>query len=183
MTTIVSRLYADPKTAGQAVTALKLQNHPDDLIDVIEYGSGAKDAMLAARVPNASATAYSNKMTKGNTLVVYRAPVTPFGAARNAMDTLDEFESIDAGIENENPYVQEGPEGDMFVDLKVDRTHRHWATWGSERRRGRVSDAFGIRTLSPHKTKNSVMTGTNHMSKKFWPMPLISKRVPNVKVR
>lgn len=183
MTTIVTRLYADAKTANQAATALKLQNHPDDNIDVIEQGTGAKAAMIEARVPEDSADAYSKKMTKGNALVVCRAPVVPFGAARNAMHTLDEFESIDAGVENENVYLKEGPEGDMFLDMKVDRTHRHWATWGKERRRGLVSDAFGLRTLSPYKTRNSAMSGTHFMSRAFWPMPLISHRTPNVKVR
>ena len=179
MTTIVTRLYADAKTAGQAATALKLQGHPDANIDVIEYGEGAKAAMIAARVPEESATAYSRKMTKGNTLVVCRAPITPFGAARNAIDTFDEFDGIDAGVENESVYLREGPEGDMFLDMKVDRTHRLWATWGNERRRGLISDAFGLRTLSPHKTHRSAWSGTHFVSRAFWPMPLLSQRKPN----
>lgn len=178
MTTIVTRLYADAKTAEQAVTALKLQNHPDDIIDVIEKGTGAKAAMIEASVPEESADAYSKKMAKGNALVVCRAPITPFGAARNAMFTLDEFDSIDAGVENENVHLKDGPEGDLLLDMKVDRTHRLWATWGNERRRGLVSDAFGLRTLSPYKTRNSAMTGTRHMSRTFWPMPLLSDRKP-----
>lgn len=183
MTTIVSRLYADAKTAEQAATALKLQNHPEKNIDVIGYGEGSKAAMIDARVPEASADAYVEKMTKGNALVVCRAPVTPFGAALNAMDTLDEFDSIDAGVENQNVYLTEGPEGDMFLYDKVDRSHRLWATAETERRHGLVSDVFGIRTLSPHKTRNSVLSGTHYMSRYFWPMPLIIRRKPDVSMR
>ena len=206
MTTIVTRLYSDAKTAETAVTALKLQNHPDENIDTISSGSGAKAAMVAAQVPDESAAAYSKAMKSGNTLVVVRAPVVPFGAARNAIDTLDEFEAMDAGVQNENVYLSGGPQGDMMLDLKVDRSHRYWATWGNERRRGRVSDAFGIRTLSPYKTHRSCYTGENkyfanfimgHLSKRKPPsnavfhgtkffadflVPHLSRRVPNVKV-
>jgi hypothetical protein len=182
MTTIITRLYDDPKTAEYAVTALKLQNHPDENIDVVEYGEGAKAKMIDADVPEASADAYVKKMSKGSTLVVYRAPVTPFGAARNAIDTLDEFESVDAGVENESVYISEGAPADMFLDMKVDTQHRHWATWGNERRRGLVSDAFGVPTLTAQKSKDSVMHGTRYMSRWFWPMPLVIRTEPKSKV-
>lgn len=182
MTTIITRLYDDRKTAEHAVTALKLQNHPDENIDVVEYGEGAKAAMIDARVPEPSADAYVKKMTRGRTLVVYRAPVTPFGAARNAIDTLDEFESVDAGVENQNVYLSEGPAEDMFLDMKVDTQHRHYATWGNERRRGLVSDAFGIPTLTAQKSKDSVLHGTHYMSRWFWPMPLVIRTKPKANV-
>ena len=182
MTTIITRLFDDKKTADYAVTALKLQNHPDENIDVIEYGEGAKAAMLDASVPESSADAYVRKMSKGSTLVVYRAPVTPFGAARNAMDTFDEFESVDAGVENENVYVSDGPDGDMFLDKKVDTQHRHWATWENEPRGFLVSDVLGIPTLTAQKSKDSVIHGTAFMSKWFWPMPLIIRSKPKANV-
>jgi hypothetical protein len=160
MTTIISRLYADQKTAQQAVTALKLQNHPDDLISVIPAGSGAEQAMIDAHVPENSSKLYADKMSGKNTLVVYRAPITPFGAARNAIMTLDEFDSIDAGVENQNFYQSTAPQVDqMLIDLKVDRTHSHWATWGRERPRGTVSGAFGLPLLTGYKNSLSVYRG------------------------
>jgi hypothetical protein len=177
MTTIVSRLYEDATTAGQAVTALKLQGHPDANIDTIPSGSGAEAAMVAARVPEASAAAYANAMGGDKTLVVCRAPVTPFGAARSAIATLDEFDSIDAGVADENVHIREEPKENLLMDLKVDRSHRHWATWGTERRRGLISDAFGIRTLSPYKTTRSCFTGENRYFADFL-VPHLSKRKP-----
>lgn len=176
MTTVITRLYADGKTAEQAVTALKLQNHPDDNIDTVSSGSGAQDAMTTAGVPENSAAAYAKAMTSGSALVVVRAPVTPFGAARNAMDTLDQFDSVDAGVANQNVYIETAPSGDMLMELKVDRTHRHWATWGNERRRGRVSDAFGVKCLSPYKTSRSAYSGTKFFGSFL--LPPISKRKP-----
>lgn len=144
MTTIVTRLYPDKDTAETAVTALKLQNHPEGNIDIVTAGKGAEDALRDAQVPEDSAAAYASAMKRGQAVVVVRAPVTPFGAARNAIDTLDEFESVDAGVENENYYVTTEPDQELILDSKVDRSHRHWATWGNERRRGRISDAFGL---------------------------------------
>jgi hypothetical protein len=132
MTTIVTRLYADATTAEQAATALKLQNHPDGNIDVIAAGKGAEAAMVDAQVPEGSAASYAKAMKSGNSLVVCRAPVTPFGAARNAMATLDEFDAMDAGVENENFYLTSESYGDMMIDMKVDRTHRYWGTWKFE---------------------------------------------------
>jgi hypothetical protein len=177
MTTIVSRLYADAKTAEQVVTALRIQGHPASNIDTIPAGSDAEAAMVSARVPEASAAAYAKAISGGNTVVVCRAPVTPFGAARSAIATLDEFDSIDAGIANQNVYVREEPKENLLMDLKVDRTHRHWATWGTERKRGLISDAFGVRTLSPYKTTRSCYTGENRYFADFI-MGHLSKRKP-----
>lgn len=176
MTTVISRLYADAKTAEQAVTALKLQNHPDDIIYTVAAGANAEQGMLAAGVADASAASYASAMKRGSAVVVVRAPVTPFGAARNAIDTLDQFDSVDAGVANQNVYLEPAPVGDMLMELKVDRTHRYWATWGTERRRGRVSDAFGVKCLSPYKTTRSAYSGTKYFGSFL--LPPISKREP-----
>ncbi|MFK7876038.1 MAG: hypothetical protein AB8B71_09710 [Paracoccaceae bacterium] len=132
MTTIVTRLYADKVTAEQAVTALKLQNHPDGNIDMIASGKDAQAAMISASVPEDSAASYAKAMSSGAALVVCRAPVTPFGAARNAIATLDEFDSVDAGVENQNYYHTDQVHDDLLIDMKVDRTHRYWGTWKFE---------------------------------------------------
>lgn len=169
MTTIVSRLFADAKTAEQAVTALKLQNHPEDIIAMVPAGSGAESAMEAAGVSAEYAAAYAKAMKSGSAVVVVRAPVTPFGAARNAIDTMDQFDSVDAGIENENAYVPQESSADLLMDLKVDRTHRYWATWGNERPRGKVSDAFGWKTVySGTKYFGTFMGKPTDSGRKYW---------------
>lgn len=143
MTTVVSRLFADETTAEQAVTALKLQRHPDENIDKISAGNAAIDEMVAARVPVESAEAYNAAMSGGKTLVVCRAPFFPAGAARNAIDTMDLFDTVDAGVENENYYIREEPKMDLYTDISVDRTHRYWASWKFER------EEFGVGTGKP----------------------------------
>ncbi len=148
MTTIVTRLFADSTTAEQAVNALKLQNHPDANIDMIAAGAGAEDAMIAARVPKDSAALYAAAMSSGRALVVCRAPFTPFGAARNAMDTMSHFESLDAGVANENFYIEEEPKDGLYMDISVDRTHRYWGSWAFER------EEYGVGTGRPPSGRN-----------------------------
>lgn len=143
MTTVVSRLFGDETTAEQAVTALKLQNHPDENIDVIGASNSASDEMIAARVPQASAEQYSAALSKGRAVVVVRAPFFPAGAARNAIDTMALFDTVDAGVENENHYIVEEPKPGLYQDISVDRTHRYWASWAFER------EDYGVGTGRP----------------------------------
>ena len=159
MTTIVTRLYADHATAEQAVAALRLQNHPMENISVVQAGSQAAADMVAAQVPEDSADAYASAMKKGNALVVCRAPFTPFGAARNAMATMDEFDAIDAGVANENYYQTDQEHDDLLIDMKVDRSHRYWATWKFE------LDEYGVGKKYPR-------SGRKHWGSLFGTEPL-----------
>ena len=132
MTTIVTRLYATQTTAEQASEALKMQNHPASNISIVGAGKSAEADLVAAGVPESSASSYAGTMKAKNAVIVVRAPVTPFGAARNAMDTVDQFDSIDAGVENDNFYKSDNVHENLLIDLKVDRTHRYWGTWKFE---------------------------------------------------
>ena len=148
MTTVVSRLFADEATAEQAVTALKLQNHPDENIDTVAAGNSAQDALIEARVPKASAELYSEALSAGRAVVVCRAPFFPAGAARNAIDTMDLFDTVDAGVENENAYIREEPKEGLYMDISVDRTHRYWGSWSFER------ENYGVGTGRPPSGRN-----------------------------
>ena len=148
MTTVVSRLFADETTADQAATALRLQKHPDDNISVISAGNTAMDEMIDARVPKKSAEKYSAAMSGKKTLVVCRAPFFPAGAARNAMDTMALFDTVDASVENENYYIREEPKEGLYMDISVDRTHRYWGSWKFER------EEFGVGTGRPPSGRN-----------------------------
>ncbi len=148
MTTVVSRLFADETTADQAVTALRLQKHPDENIDVVSPGNSAQDELVDARVPEDSAALYSAALSKGRAVVVCRAPFFPAGAARNAIDTMDLFDTVDAGVENENYYIREEPKEELYRDISVDRTHRYWASWTFER------EEYGVGTGRPPSGRN-----------------------------
>lgn len=168
MTTIVSRLFADRETAEAADKALRLQNHPDANISLVDAGSEAEAEMIAARLPEETAKAYAAAMSGSQTAVIVRAPDTPFGAARNAIDTMNEFDALETGVENENMFIPDRVKDDLLIDLKVDRTHRYWASSGKDVRRGRISDSFGWRCVySGKKFFGSFLTDPLH-ERKFW---------------
>ncbi len=176
MTTIITRLYPDIAAAQAAVHELMGRGHSDDYLNIISRdGDGSvADRMRAARVNARSAAAYAPHVASGAALVVVQAPFNPMGAARHAMRVLDRHPSLNAGVENENEYIREEPRmetrGSILHDHPLFMSHDMAA-----RDRGTVSSAFGLRTLSPRKTKTSAMSGGGFMSTKLLPFPLLSR--------
>lgn len=181
MTTVISRLYADADTANGVAEELQKAGFPKDTVDVIEHEPKNKttpslpERLRATRIDKRAVEAYASRIRKGKVLLVVRAPFTPFGAARSAMDIVDRVESVDAGIENQNHYVKEQPK--RFLNISVMTDHPKFLTNDvgpdANRRRGTISETFGIRLLSPYKTKRSAMSGGGFMSTKFLPFPLL----------
>ncbi|WP_309663389.1 hypothetical protein [Tabrizicola sp.] len=176
MTTIITRLYANTAAAQAAVADLMGRGHGEDYIDIISReGDGTvRDRMLAARVSSAAAAAYAAPVSNGNALVVVRAPFNPVGAARNAMRALDRHPSIKVGLDSEDEYIREQPRvevrGSILMNHPLFMSHDMAA-----RERGTVSSAFGVRTLSPQKTKTSAISGGGFMSTKLLPFALLSR--------
>ncbi|MEM7744943.1 MAG: hypothetical protein AAF409_14645 [Pseudomonadota bacterium] len=134
MTTIISRLYKDQKTADAVAAGLAHEEFPAGTYDVIAAGDDTEARITAAGVAPASAAAYASNVDAGNALVVCRAPFTPFGAARVAMTVMDGKETLDAGVENENAY-----QGDLSTGGLPKIQDRRWAD-------------FLMPLLAPHKT-------------------------------
>ncbi len=181
MTTVISRLYADAETANGVAEELQKAGFPADTIDVIEHDPKNKsmpslpERLKATRIDKNAVEPYASRVRKGKVLLVVRAPFTPFGAARTAMEVVDRVESADVGIDNQNHYVQEQPK--RFLNITVMTDHPKFLTNDvgpdANRRRGTISETFGIRLLSPYKTKRSAMSGGGFMSTKFLPFQLL----------
>jgi hypothetical protein len=176
MTTIITRLYANIAAAEAAAHDLMGRGHSDDYINIISRdGDGsAVDRMRAARVNAQSAAAYAPHVGKGAALVVVQAPFNPVGAARHAIRVLDRHPSIKVGIANENEYIREQPRIETRGSIMQDHP-RFMSHDLAARSRGTVSSAFGLRTLSPQKTKSSAMAGGGYMSTKLLPFALLSR--------
>lgn len=173
MTTIISRLYADARTAEAVAGALHKEGFPKGTVHVIRDTAGMDGARLGA----ATEAAYAPGLAKGHALVVVAAGVTPFGAAFRAMDVMDGTESIFvAGAENSR-YIEETARGDLFLSVLTD--HPRWFSGdvkpGSGLGPGLISRAFGMRILSQHRVGRSAMSGTRYMSRAFWPQKLLSE--------
>lgn len=204
MTTIVSRLYPSAETAERVRDTLRRDGFPDALMSLIAEADAK--AIAEAGVDPDAARRYAAVMDdgegSGQTLFVCRAPFSPLGAARRAMEAADSEASVEAGVANENRYVRE------TVDLSRHRSsvYRYhplmmtrddyvgsgWSGWTvsgllgwtmAVRRRETPNTIFRSGTNRPQRfkprpivtkpRKSSVISGGRYMSRWFWPMPLV----------
>lgn len=183
MTTVITRLYQDHQTAATVVSALKEAGFPDNTIDMLSAGdSDLAGAMEAARIPADAAETYAGEVSGDVTLVVIRAPFTPFGAARKAIDIVDATASAPSAVTDNNTLVSENIRRELT--LSVMTSHRLFLTDTKEmsRNNGRISTGFGWRMLSRRKTKTSAISGGRFMSRAFWPMSLLSNKKSKLSV-
>lgn len=177
MTTVISRLYDSADTAQAVAGKLHDAGFPADTVDVLTDGS--VEALRAARLSGATSEAIAPHMTKGRALVVVRAPFTPIGAARRAMDIVDEHASVDMGIGPVNEYIREEPDHRRYFS-SILSDHRLFLSSDMKPGTGRyhktMSEIFGLRLLSKNRTRRSAISGGAFMSTKFLPFRLLSKR-------
>ena len=108
MTTVVTRLYESKAVADRVAEVLRADGFPEATLDVITSADAGRIA--ASRVEERAAERYASAMTEGRALLVCRAPFTPFGAARRAQEVADSEPWIDAGVANQNRYIEEKPD-------------------------------------------------------------------------
>ncbi len=194
MTTVVSRLYADAKTADSVSKALRKNGHPDSNIDVISAGDSDHDALALriteARVSGAAAARYAERLEGDRRLLVVRVPFMPLGAAKNAIETVDRFESIGAGVAKQNEYLREEPSREYFARSVLKGSPLFLTTkLGSGRRTplsrdlepkfgeriGLISARLGLPLLRD-RPRRSAITGGGFMSTKLLPFPLLKEK-------
>lgn len=177
MTTIITRLYDTADTAHAVSSALINMGLSERCCDVITEGSDTAHKIAAARVSKDSVGALAAQVKGGRALLVVRAPFSPIGMARSVMVVSDRFNPIPVAGVNANEYVREQPKSELFLSILKD--HRRFLSSdmnpGQNRRRGTISSAFGLRTLSKHKERNSAIAGGAYMSTKFLPFPLLTR--------
>lgn len=205
MTTIVTRLYESEEVARRVAATLSEDGFPEATLSIITDADAAK--MTDARVDADAAERYAKAMTGGQALFVCRAPFVPFGAARRAMEAADGEKAIDAGVADENRHEEEIAKSAQEA-LSVLRNHPHiltsdnyvgsgWSGWRVSdllmwptvsRRNGRPDNllrdnrhitGFLGRLVLSRPRRSSVIPGGRHMSKLFWPMPLVRTGTKN----
>lgn len=169
MTTVVSRLYPDEATAQRVAAALAKAGFPAATTDIVTSADAA--AIAATRVQKDDAAAYAAKMQPGNALLVVRAPVTPLGAARAAMEIVEEAEAIPVGgVRNPNRYIREEVKMGQFLSILRDHPLFLTSRVGpyATRNIGLLSQGLGWPLLSKHRTARSASSGW-FASASFWP--------------
>ncbi|MEM6621763.1 MAG: hypothetical protein AAF674_06005 [Pseudomonadota bacterium] len=123
MTTVITRLYQDQNTADAVAADLAGAGFPANIYQTIAHGDDTMGRITGAEVPANSAGLYAPLVDQGNVLLVVRAPVTPFGAAKMAMEIVDRQPSVEAGVENDNEYVG-FDKNELNRELRI--MHGHW---------------------------------------------------------
>jgi hypothetical protein len=170
MTTIVTRLYPDAKTADDAVGTLKKLGLTDRHIDVVGAGADAADKLKAARVAPASAAAYAAHLEGDRKVVIARAPFTPIGIALKTIKAMNRFASIDAGIGNENVYLREVADPSLFNS--VDGNHGHiFSNFepGYSSKIGFISERWGFAMLAKRMNTGSPTIISKPREKSVYP--------------
>ena len=184
MTTIITRLYKDRKTADGVASQLADAGFRARDYDVIDGSGGhVAERLSAAKVPARSAEAYAGPIGSGNALVVVRAEFNPRGAALMAREIVDGTEWIDAGVAKQDVYLRVEPELEMR--LSILRDHRRFLSsdMDPERqavRRRSASSTFGIPLLSKHRETRSAKAGGGYMTAAL--MPLLSHKERRISV-
>ncbi|MEM6661429.1 MAG: hypothetical protein AAF666_04535 [Pseudomonadota bacterium] len=91
MTTLVTRLYKDKRTASDVAQSLMDHSFRPAMLDVISAGGDIQNQLKAAQVPSALMEDYASGLQGGNALLVVRAP---FGNGRSATRIVDETDAL-----------------------------------------------------------------------------------------
>ncbi|MCY4287584.1 MAG: hypothetical protein OXC63_03225 [Aestuariivita sp.] len=172
MTTVISRLYAEANAAEAVLQELRKTGFPESTLSVVS--EAVVDNIIATRVPSQDAAIYAERMQPENVLVVVRAPVTPFGAARAAMAIVDSTPSLSVGVSNPNYHIREVANPSRFLSVLTDHPRYLTSDLGPDhpRERGFISDGMSWRLLSPHRKGRSGSSGW-FTSTKILPFPLL----------
>ena len=200
MTTVITRAYADEKSAMGIRERLYRQGFPRHQMSLIsarenEGTHAIEERMRRALVPEDAARVYAQRVVEGASLVVVRATYKPLNAVRLANETFESSGAMDVGI-YEQQFKVPTPKDHAPSVLK---DHPRFFTMPprGDHVGGPLSDQLGFRLLSAqgvrdsvihggkifmgdgiirNRKANSVFPGGGHMSRLFWPMPLLSKR-------
>ncbi|MDJ0639385.1 MAG: hypothetical protein QNJ20_11165 [Paracoccaceae bacterium] len=199
-TTVITRLYADEASARGVRERLYREGFPRHTLSLVSAAEGDTEETLKAKmeralVPAEAAEAYATRIAEGASLVAVRATYKPLGAVRIANETFASSGALPVNLPSESFRVK-APRDHAPSVLK---DHPRFLTMHprSDERGGPVSAQLGFRLLSEPKRRDSVinggklffgdgvkrgrtassaMRGGGHMSRMFWPMPLLSKK-------
>ena len=181
MTTVITRLYADEEAAGATARRLGWEGLPARALQVISASGMTRDAIAAkmtkAGVHETAVPAYAERVAAGNALLVVRATYKPLGAARIVREVTARTKTIDVGGVVDDHYVSDPPDHAPSV-LKDHPRLLSLDLDAGEYKGGPISAELGIPLLTRgHRNRAlHVIRGGKHVSRMFWPMPLVSHR-------
>jgi hypothetical protein len=181
MTTVITRLYDSEDTASATARRLNREGLPRHAVEVITAKGLSREAIAArmqrASVHESAVPVYADHVAGGDALLVVRATYKPLGAARLTRDITARTKVKSVGSVVDQHYFADGPDHapsvlkdhPRFLSLDLDP---------GEYKGGLISAMLGIPLLSRgHRSRPSrVLHGEAFMSKRFWPMPLVTRK-------
>ncbi len=179
MTTIITRLYADEKSANAAADRLWRERIPRRALQVVAAESGEsksdlKERLKSAKVHSSALTAYADKIASGNAVLVARTTYKPLGAAKIAREMMAKDATISVPKITNEYFEADGPDHAPSI-LKGHPRFLTLASAAGEGHGDPVSKSLGLPLLSARKSRDSAWRGGGYASKAFWPMKLVSK--------
>lgn len=185
MTTVITRLYADERTANMVAQRLRWEGLPARAVEVIAGAGSDRPSlevrMSRARVHESAVSAYADRMADGSALLVVRATYKPLGAARITREVTARSKPVEVHGVVDDHFVPDGPDHAPSVLKDHPRFLTLDLDFGEYKPRP-ISEEFGIPLLTRgHRNRPlHVFRGGKHVSRLFWPMPLVtSKRKVN----
>lgn len=201
MTTLLTRLYADERTANGVRESLYRAGFPRHVMRVISQRSGEDHESLSkriagARVPDRAASVYTESVVSGDVLLVVEAGFKPLGARKIGLQVLSETDSLPTNLESQDFTVAKIR--DHAPRVMKDHPRFLTASPDPDHIGGPLSDQFGFSMVSATRKRTSAMSGGKQMfpfsslmpkrkansairggrfySRMFWPMKLVTNK-------
>jgi hypothetical protein len=181
MTTVITRLYDSEDTAGAAARRLHWEGLPKRALQVVTSKGLSRDAIAErlkrAGVHESAVPVYADHVAAGDALLVVHATYVPLGAAKITREVTARTKvKTLSGLVEEN-YVPDAPDHAPSI-LKGHPRLLSLDLEPGEYKGGPISAELGIRLLSRgHRNRPlHVIRGGAHMSRWFWPMPLVTRK-------
>jgi len=176
MTTVITRIFEDEAAASKTAKYLRLKGLPDSAVKVIAGGDAddLSEALRKAQVHEDAVKPYADSIKKGHAALIVRATYVPLGAPRITRDILARRDTVDMGDVMEEHYFTDPPEKSKSI-LK------HHPRFLTARIRG-GGPVMGPKTVIRNRKATSAVGKERHVSRLFWPMPLLSTKERRIKV-
>jgi hypothetical protein len=198
MTHILTRLYADEKTANGVRERLFRAGFPRHVMRVVTLRDNETHDSLMTRitrihVPDRAASVYTESVASGNALLVVEAGYKPLSARKIGVAVLEQTDDMPSNLESQDFKI--GRIKDHAPRVMKDHPRFFTASPDPDHIGGPLSDQFGFNLVSTSNrrlsvgqggpmfpfaalTKNrnakSAMSGGGFMSRIFWPMKLVT---------
>jgi len=182
MATVITRLYADEKTACDIARQLRSEGISKRALTVV-VADGKKGAVLAealksAGVHKSAAAGYAERVAGGAAALVAKVNYKPLGAAKLVRSITARAAVIAIENATEEFTCEDAPK--MTDNIMKDHRHIFLNQPVKSEPAGEFSARFGWPLLKDTPRKKNVYEGRKVASKEFWPTPLVKTTAPKV---